>query len=219
MFRKNPRNRKRIAIPATHNPELLDLATATQLLNLPKTLGHHPQTGKEITLSIGPYGPYVKYNHHYVSIPRRTDALTFELAQALDLIQQKILSKESEIGFHPTDQSPITMISKRFQTWITHNDRKVRLPKDVDRKTVTLEQALELLSAENAHQKRPKKEGPRRKERQLRQKRPRRRRSKPRSCYRRRTPNQKRPEKEGPRRKKRQLRQKRPRILERSFHE
>ena len=151
---------KRIAIPAIHNPETLDLATAIKLLNLPKILGRHPQTEKEITLSIGPYGPYLKYNNHYVSIPAKTDPLALELSQILDLIRQKVLSKESVLGSHPVDQSPITMISKRFQTWIMYNDRKVRLPKDVDRKTVTLEQALELLSTENAESKTPRKRSP-----------------------------------------------------------
>ena len=54
--RKKP---KRIGLPRGMKPEEVTLATALQLLSLPRVLGTHPETKAPLTVSIGRFGPIV----------------------------------------------------------------------------------------------------------------------------------------------------------------
>jgi DNA topoisomerase-1 len=52
-------------------PEDMTLDVAVKLLNLPALIGKHPDTGEEIHMGIGKYGPYLKYIGKFTSIPRQ----------------------------------------------------------------------------------------------------------------------------------------------------
>ncbi|WP_165780691.1 type I DNA topoisomerase, partial [Holospora curviuscula] len=77
--------------------EALDLNRALWLLELPKSLGTHPDGG-EVILNIGRFGPYLRYNETFFSLKQREEALMdFSLEKALERIQQKKV--ESNRGF------------------------------------------------------------------------------------------------------------------------
>ena len=60
---------KRVSIPKLVNPKDINLEKALLLLSLPRVIGNHPETNKEITANIGRYGPYLKYDINSVSLP------------------------------------------------------------------------------------------------------------------------------------------------------
>ena len=50
---------KRVSIPAGINAEQVDLGQAIKLIQLPKLLGAHPGTGKDVKAGLGRFGPYI----------------------------------------------------------------------------------------------------------------------------------------------------------------
>lgn len=76
----------------------LTLELALQLLSLPRLLGHHPETGKEVRASIGPFGPYVVHESPdpmYANLKKdQHDLFSIDLSQALDLLKQVEERKE-----------------------------------------------------------------------------------------------------------------------------
>ena len=66
------------------DPEHVDLATALQLLSLPRTLGEHPQSGEPVVAHNGRYGPYVKCGEETRSLPEGGSPLDITLEQALN---------------------------------------------------------------------------------------------------------------------------------------
>ncbi|NBP79559.1 hypothetical protein EBU58_02340 [bacterium] len=68
--------------------ETLDLATALRLLELPRTLGNHPESSKEITALNGRYGPYITCDGDSRSLPAELSPLDVTLEQAVDLLKQ-----------------------------------------------------------------------------------------------------------------------------------
>lgn len=76
---------KRISIPKTIDPNLIDLQTATRLLSLPREVGIHPETGQKIVANIGPFGPYLLHNKKFTSV-KEDDILEVGLNRAVDII-------------------------------------------------------------------------------------------------------------------------------------
>ena len=80
---------KRSQLPDGTKPEELTLEVALKLLNLPMLLGKHPESGEEIHMGIGKYGPYVKYMGKFTSIPKAIDPFSITLAEAVEIIASK----------------------------------------------------------------------------------------------------------------------------------
>lgn len=83
---------KRQGIPRGMNLADVDLPGALKLLELPRDVGPHPETGKMITAGIGRFGPFVKHDTTFASIPKGEDVLTIGMNRAVDLITQKLLN-------------------------------------------------------------------------------------------------------------------------------
>lgn len=75
---------KRQGLPRGLKPEDVDEEKAKKLISLPLTLGKHPDTGEDVVVSIGKYGPYVAHNKKFHSI--KSDIFEIDLDQALDII-------------------------------------------------------------------------------------------------------------------------------------
>jgi DNA topoisomerase-1 len=80
---------KRVAITQGIDLNSVDLSLALSLKDLPKIIGHHPNSGEAISVGIGKFGPYVKYGSLYASIPRRENMFELSLERALELIADK----------------------------------------------------------------------------------------------------------------------------------
>ena len=77
---------KRMSLPAGFTPDNITLDSALWLLSLPKTLGLHPDTKEEISMSIGKFGPYVKHAGKFTSIPKNIDLMSVDLDMAVDIL-------------------------------------------------------------------------------------------------------------------------------------
>ena len=54
-------------------------------MELPRLIGMHPDTGEKIEAGIGRFGPYVKYQNKFKSIPKDEDVLTIGMNRAVEL--------------------------------------------------------------------------------------------------------------------------------------
>lgn len=83
---------KRQGLPRGVKPADVTLESALKLLELPREIGPHPETGKMITAGVGRFGPFIKHDTTYASIPKDEDVLTIGMNRAVDLITQKMLN-------------------------------------------------------------------------------------------------------------------------------
>ena len=113
-------------------------------------LGQDPNTKEVVYLKDGPYGPYVQLGEkgkdgesrpRRVSLPKGRDPSSVDLDYAL-----KLLSLPRTLGTDPTTGNPVTAGLGRYGPYV-ERERTYQNLKDPDRLfTVTLEEALELLS-------------------------------------------------------------------------
>ena len=142
---------KRGSVPKNLDPSTIDLQIALGLLALPRDVGPDPETGEMITAAIGRFGPYIKLGGTYVSLKGDDDVLTIGLNRAIHLMAN-VPRKDPprEIGKHPKDKKPITQRQGRWGPYVQHGRLMATLPKDMDKDSITIEQAVALLKAKAA---------------------------------------------------------------------
>ncbi len=145
---------KRVSTPRGMDPAAVTLQQALGLLSLPREVGRHPETGKPISAGLGRYGPYLRHDGAYVSIPRGDDVLEIGLNRAVVLIAGKTGGRAAgplkELGAHPADGEPVTVHKGRYGPYVKHGRIMASLPKGQAPEEATLEAALPLLEQKKA---------------------------------------------------------------------
>ena len=150
----------RTSLPKGMTPENITVEQAVRLLELPKVLGTHPETGKEIKAGIGRFGPFVVHDGVYASLKGTDDVLEIGLPRALELLELKKLGKRGLIrivGDHPNDREPIEVYSGKFGPYVKHEGINASIPKNVPVEEVTVEQAVKWLEEKKANPPKVKK--------------------------------------------------------------
>ncbi|HMN66918.1 MAG TPA: type I DNA topoisomerase [Bdellovibrionales bacterium] len=141
---------KRMAIPATLVPEELKIEQALALLELPKKLGVHPDSGKDIKKGLGRFGPYVVHEGDYRSIPRTENIFDVDLKRALELFAQpKRMRGRSaplkELGVFPDTQEQVQVHNGKYGPYIKVGAKNISLPEDMKPEELTLDMVLPLI--------------------------------------------------------------------------
>jgi DNA topoisomerase-1 len=148
---------KRASLPKGVEGATIELEKALALLALPREVGLHPESGKPIIASIGRYGPYLSHDGKYANLETAEDALTIGINRAVTVLaekkarggrpEQKALK---DLGAHPEDGKPVKVLSGRYGPYVAHNKVFATVPKGVEPVDVTMDQAVELLTARMA---------------------------------------------------------------------
>jgi DNA topoisomerase-1 len=150
--RENPKPR-RASVPKGENPEHMSMEEISKLLQLPRDLGVHPETGKQIVVNNGRFGPYVSHNGEFRSLQAGDDLYTITLERALEILSQpkKGRGKASVIKELGNDSEGVTVsvCTGRYGPYIKHGKKNVGLPKKYKdpsaAEKLSLEKALEII--------------------------------------------------------------------------
>lgn len=120
----------------------ITLEEALKLFELPRALGNYKEF--EVEANIGRFGPYVKYNDQYVSIPRGEDVMEITLERAIELIEEKI---KADAPIATYDGKDVTKGKGRFGPFIKWNDWYINVNKKYDFDHLSPEDIVELIEA------------------------------------------------------------------------
>ena len=140
---------KRSSLPKEKNPAELDLDYALGLLALPRDVGAHPETGDMIQSAIGRFGPYLKYQGKFASLPKDEDVLAIGINRAVDILADAAKKAGRSLGDHPSGGT-VELKKGRFGPYIEHNKLRAPVPRGTDMETITLEMGLEWLAKKAA---------------------------------------------------------------------
>lgn len=115
---------------------------ALALFALPRTLGE--VDGVEVVAARGPFGAYVRKGTTNASLKGDDNPYTIELDRALFLINEKEEFIRNRI-IKEFDGSKIQVLNGRFGPFISDGELNGKIPKDVEPRSITLEQAEEWL--------------------------------------------------------------------------
>ncbi len=139
---------KRVSLPPGVEPDDVDFDLGLRIIDLPRELGEHPDTGEPITANIGRYGPYVKHQGTFASLKDSDDVLTVDLDRALELIREKENRNKPQrvVGKHPESGEPIEVWKGRYGPYVKHDGTNASLKDEQSIDALTMEEALDLLA-------------------------------------------------------------------------
>ncbi len=159
---------RRASIPKGTDPNGIDLETALRLLSLPREVGLHPETGKEIVANFGRFGPYVLHDGTYANLESAEDVFTIGLNRAVDILAEKKAKGFSrpkpgalkDLGPHPDGGGNIQVMSGRYGPYVKFGKVNATLPKDTDPQALTVDEAVALITAKSGKAPAAKKKAP-----------------------------------------------------------
>ncbi|MGB4398611.1 MAG: type I DNA topoisomerase [Daejeonella sp.] len=103
--------------------ETISLAEALELFKLPFQLENYE--GKEISVGLGRFGPYVKWGENFISIPKGEDPLSVNYERAIEIINEKNLADAPIAHFQGLG---VTKGKGRFGPFIKWNNLFINVP-------------------------------------------------------------------------------------------
>ena len=142
---------KRASLLKSMRAEEMTLESALALMALPRDLGPHPETKETVQAGVGRYGPYLKHGTSYITLPADDDVLSVGMNRAVDIIAAagKKTRPARAIGDHPTGGA-ITIQSGRFGPYVKYGKVNATIPKSMDPDTLTIDMAVDLITAKMA---------------------------------------------------------------------
>ena len=147
---KKNENLKNVSIPKGIDIDSIDLEKAKFLCSLPKIIGIHPDSGKDITLNSGRFGPYLKCDSKSARLENVEELFTIGLNRAIILIAEAKPGRISsslikDLGEHPEDKKPIRIMKGQYGPYIKYKSLNATIPEEKDPLELNVEDALILI--------------------------------------------------------------------------
>lgn len=124
--------------------DTISLEQVLDLFKLPRLLGKHKE--KEVVAAIGRFGPYVRYDKTFASIPADADFNVFSISleKAIELVDKKLESDKAKF-IKTFENDEIQILNGRFGPYIKFGKKNFKIPKDKDPKELTLDECKEII--------------------------------------------------------------------------
>ncbi len=134
--------------------QTITLEEALKLFELPRKVGEFE--GAEVTAAIGRFGPYIRHNGAFVSIPKDLAPQTITLEEAVALIMNK-REEEANRLIKSFDELPgVEVLRGRFGPYIAFKKEgakkavNYKIPKGTDPESLTADDVKALMEAQDA---------------------------------------------------------------------
>jgi len=113
---------------------------ALDLFKLPKTIGDYQ--GKEVIVASGRFGPYIKFDKLFVSIPKTENPMSIDLDRAVELISEK---QKADAPIAEYENLPVQKGVGRFGPFIKWNNIFINVNKKYDFDNLSQNDIVELI--------------------------------------------------------------------------
>ena len=142
--------------------ETITLQQALDSFKLPRTLGEFEDSA--VTVGIGRFGPYVRHQNAFVSIPKGTDPMAIDLDEAVALIKAKREAIANKV-IRIFDEDPdMQILNGRYGPYISYKKKNYKIPEKVDPKTLDLESCFKVIELQKTKEETRKQRFPFKKE-------------------------------------------------------
>jgi DNA topoisomerase-1 len=144
---------KRSSLSGALTESTVTLKDALKLLELPRELGTHPESGQPIVAGLGRFGPYIKHGDDYRSLEATDDLFMVDVERALALLAApkrsarqaaKRVIRTIEV---PGGGSALQVLEGRYGPYVTDGELNASIPKGTDPVALSLDEARALLEA------------------------------------------------------------------------
>ncbi|MDE5850696.1 MAG: type I DNA topoisomerase [Muribaculaceae bacterium] len=134
--------------------QTITLEEALKLFELPRDVGSFE--GKKILAAVGRFGPYIRHDSMFVSIPKDMSPLSITESEAIELIEKKRAEEANKFIKSFPERPEIEILNGRYGPYFTYlpegAKKKInyKIPKGTDPMSLTLDDVLKLIEQQDA---------------------------------------------------------------------
>ncbi len=153
---------KRAALAKGLKPSEANLEDALKQLSLPRVLGTHPETGKEVAANRGRFGPFIVHDGDFRSIKSEEELFSITLDEALEILAKPKKGKGNsrilkDFGKDEVLGKKLAVYNGKYGPYIKVGTKNVSLPEEKrEQKAIdklTVEEVREIVKAQNGRKK------------------------------------------------------------------
>lgn len=126
--------------------ESITLEEALELFKLPREIGEFEN--KEMIAAIGRFGPYIRHDGKFYSLPKTDDPLEISAERAVEIIEAKRESDKNKVIHIFGQNGEIQVLNGRFGAYIAFEKNNYKIPKNTDVAILTEEQCREIITSQ-----------------------------------------------------------------------
>lgn len=126
--------------------DTVTLEEALELFKLPREVGSWD--GKSVTVGVGRFGPYVRYDGAFVSIPKDEEPTAITLERCVQLIEDKKkldASRAPRLVGHLNDKEIFAAVG-RYGPYLKYDGKNITLGKGMDISSLTEQDAIDFIN-------------------------------------------------------------------------
>lgn len=123
----------------------ISLEEALRLFDLPRTLGEFED--KVMTVAIGRFGPYIRHNSQFVSLPKTYDPYSITDEEAIELILAKRKKDSERLIKDFTEDAELQILNGRYGPYISFQKNNFKIPKDKEPASLTYDEVMAIINA------------------------------------------------------------------------
>lgn len=124
--------------------ENITLEEALELFKLPRQIGQFEE--KEMVVAVGRFGPYIRHDGSFYSLPKTEDPMTVTAEKAIEIIGEKREAEKNKLISTLGEKGEYQVLNGRFGPYFTFEKNNYKIPKNVDPQTLTAEKCQELVA-------------------------------------------------------------------------
>ena len=127
----------------------ITLEEALKLFEFPRIIGEYED--KDVTIAIGRFGPYIKHDNKFVSIPKEYAPAVITLDEAVQLIVEKREAETKKVVKTFAEDADLQILNGRYGIYIAYKKSNFKIPKAVKEPAeLTFEQCKEIIESQDS---------------------------------------------------------------------
>lgn len=132
------------SLQKTQSIETITLEEVLKLFELPRTLGDFRE--KPMTVAIGRFGPYIRHDNKFVSLPKTFDPMEVTAEEAIALIEEKEKKDRERIIKTFAEDADLQVLNGRYGPYIAYKKANYKIPKGTKPEELAFEDAMKIVS-------------------------------------------------------------------------
>ena len=126
-----------------HSLETITLEDALDLFRLPRTVGEYE--GKDMVAAVGRFGPYIRHDGKFYSLPKSDDPLTVDSERAVEIIEEKRENDRQKIIREFQEDEDVKILKGRWGAYLSAGGKNYKLPKSKDPQEFSFEECVNII--------------------------------------------------------------------------
>ena len=132
----------------TQSIATITLDEALKLFELPRSIGEFE--GKDVSVGAGRFGPYIKHDGKFISLPKGYDPYSVNIEDAIPLIEEKRKKDAEKVIKIFAEDADLQILNGRYGPYIAYKKANYKIPKGTTPEELSFEAAMKIVEATDA---------------------------------------------------------------------